>query len=379
MKVLHLLTALGPGGAETWLLNMLREMDRAECAMDFCLKRPEISRPEQERQALELGAKIHGAPLGPTHVGYVRKLTRILREGRYDVVHSHEQVYSGVGVWTARRLGIPVICTFHHWISRPEIAMLRKRGLRELRELYGRASIAYAMKNASFVSTLSRRVIDELAPAGRPSNWRLLNLSADTAPFLSPAERAAVRRELDLPEEARIILHVGRFIEQKNHAGVLEVFSRVLQKEPRALLVLLGQGPLLEQVQDRITSKGLGPSVRYLGTRADVPRIMGASDVFLFPSLDEGFGLAALEANAAGLPVVGSKVPGLDEAVIHGETAILHALSDVDGMADSVLRFLGDPAMASRFRRAGRERVEREFSHRVSAQKLRALYRECLA
>jgi glycosyltransferase EpsF len=379
MRVLHLLTALGPGGAEMWLLNILREMDRRECAMDFCLKWPEAGTEEHVAQARSLGAEVHVARLTPEHVRYVRTLSRILRHGRYDVVHSHEFVYSGIGVWVARRLGLPVVCTFHHWLVRPEAPFLRKPVVRELRAAYGAISLRYAQGHATYVTTLSRRVMSKVKPDYRTApNCRLLTLSAAALEPMPEDARADVRRELGIRPDAPVVLHVGRFIEQKNHRGVLNVFQRVRASVPGAQLVLAGQGPLLDDVRQTVKRRGLERAVHFLGVRQDVPQLMAASDVFLFPSLDEGFGLAALEANAAGIPVVGSAIPGLDEAVVDGQTAVLCKVDDVNGMAEAVDGFLRDPVLRARFGAAGRRRVEREFSHAASARGLRALYDDCL-
>lgn len=367
------MTALGPGGAEIWLLNMLRQMNRAECAMDFALKWPEAG--NLSHVARDLGAEVHTVRLSATHVGYVRRLSRLITTGRYDVVHSHEFVYSGVGVWVARRIGIPAVCTFHHWQAPPEAPLLRKPVLRELRSAYGAVSVRYALRTATFVTALSRKVISTLKPDYENSpNCRILSLSAEAPPPLDAPARAALRAEIGVSVDTPVVLHVGRFIEQKNHAGVLAVFARVREAVPSATLVLAGQGPLRDAILDQIRERGLAPSVRFLGLRGDVPQLMGASDVFLFPSRDEGFGLAALEANAAGLPVVGTTISGLDEAVVNGETAVLHDLADVAGMAESVVRFLRDRDRAARYGAAGRQRAIREFSHAAAAAKLRALY-----
>jgi glycosyltransferase EpsF len=116
-----------------------------------------------------------------------------------------------------------------------------------------------------------------------------------------------------------------------------------------------------------------------LGLRGDVPRLMGLSDVFLFPSFFEGFGLAALEANAAALPVVASRVPGLTEAVVDGQTALLHDVQDVDGMVRSVTRLLSEPEYSRQMGDAGRQRVEADYSLDASARRLRELYRLCVS
>jgi glycosyltransferase EpsF len=378
VRVLHLLTAIGHGGAETWLLNMLRVMDRAECAMDFCLKLPEAG--VLQHLALEQGASVHNVPLRPTHVGYVRGLRRLLVGGRYDIVHSHEAVYSGIGVWVARTMNVPVVCTFHHWKTPPQTPLTRHPVVRPVRAVYGYFSKRYAIEHADAVTALSRKVISHLVPDWQSdARCRLLSLSTTIPPRATESQRRALRAELGLPEDALIVIHAGRFIEQKNHDGLLEVFKRVLRAVPTARLVLLGQGPLKEQVLDRILREGLSGSVLFLGLREDVPRLMACSDLCVFPSRDEGFGLVPLEANAAGLPVVASNVPGLDEAVVDGVTARLFSLSDIDGMARASIEFLENPSLRRQFGDAGRARAEREFSHTASAEKLLALYRELLA
>ncbi|MBL8678057.1 MAG: glycosyltransferase family 4 protein [Myxococcales bacterium] len=377
MRVLQLLTALGHGGAEIWLLNMLKEFDRAECALDFCLKLPQAGK--LEHVAVEHGAKVFHVPLRPTHVGYLAGLTKLLRSGAYDVLHTHEFVYSGLGVAVAKATGVPSVSTFHHWQSPPETRLTRMPVLREVREVYGRANVAFTKGNATILTALSRKVMNHMIPDWRQrTNTRMLSLSAGIPPLATEEARRQFRRDHGMSEDDLVVLHVGRFIEQKNHAGVLDVFTRVRARVPNAKLVLLGQGPLKDEILARIEREGLGPSVRFLGLRDDVPAIMTVSDVFLFPSLDEGFGLAALEANAAGIPVVGTAIDGLDEAVVDGQTARLFSVRDVDAMAEATIAFALDPAQRAAFGLAGRERAQREYSHAASARKMLAVYRDAI-
>ncbi|MDP3278740.1 MAG: glycosyltransferase family 4 protein [Deltaproteobacteria bacterium] len=206
----------------------------------------------------------------------------------------------------------------------------------------------------------------------------MLRLSTDIPELARSDDRRDFRTENRIGEEDPVILHVGRFIEQKNHAGVLGVFRRVLDRIPSAKLVLLGHGPLKDSVMKQIATMGIETSVRYLGLRNDVPRIMTMSDVFLFPSLDEGFGLAALEANAAGLPVVGSLIDGLREAVVNEETAMLFPVRDVPAMADAVVTLLLDSSKRYAMGQAGRLRARTTYSHEASASRLLELYNEVL-
>ena len=378
IRVLHLLTAIGHGGAETWLLNMLKQFDRNECAMDFCLKLPEAG--VLSHRAIERGAMVHNVPLTPTHIGYIRGLERLLADGKYDIVHSHEAVYSGVGVWVARRMNVPVVCTFHHWRTPPQTPFTRHPLVRPVRAVYGYLSKRYAIEHADAVTALSNKVISHIVPDWkRKAKCRLLSLSTAIPQRATTEERLALRRELGLAEDAPLIVHIGRFIEQKNHDGLIDVFKGVLREVPDAKLLLLGQGPLKDPVLQRIEREGLAGSALFLGLREDVPKLMACSELCLFPSRDEGFGLVPLEANAAGIPVVGSDIPGLDEAVEDGVTARLFPLHDIAGMTRASVEFLRDPTLRARFGDAGRARVEAQFSHEASAAKMLALYKDVLA
>jgi glycosyltransferase involved in cell wall biosynthesis len=239
--------------------------------------------------------------------------------------------------------------------------------------------MGYSLANATMLTALSRKVMSHLIPDWqRRDNCRMLRLSTGIPPLASPQARARLREELGFGEDDPVLLHVGRFIEQKNHGGLLDVFARVRAEIPAAKLVLLGQGPLKDQVLARVERDGLSSAVRYLGLRDDVSALMAASDLFLFPSLDEGFGLAALEANAAGLPVVGSAIDGLDEAVVDGQTARLFPVNDTGAMARATVELLTDRDKRAAMGAAGRARAERDYSHEASARALTSVYREAI-
>jgi glycosyltransferase involved in cell wall biosynthesis len=201
----------------------------------------------------------------------------------------------------------------------------------------------------------------------------------DLVPVASENERRDFRKLFSWPEDAPIIVHVGRFAEQKNHFGLIEIFNLVVQRVPDAKLLLIGGGPLREAVEAVVHKRRLSNAVTFLGYRDDVPAILSRSNVFLFPSWFEGLGVAALEASAAALPVVASKVAAISEAVEDGVTGLLLDPKDVVGMADAVSRLLGDSDFANRLGAAGRNRIAERFSKRVSADSLLRTYHECLS
>jgi glycosyltransferase EpsF len=375
MRVLHLIACLEAGGIEKWLLSMLQEMNRAECALDFCCKLRDGYLAEEARS---LGAKVTTNLFTPSHIPYGRQLAHILQEGKYDLIHSHMETLSGLPVLVARRLGIPIISSFHNTQFPPGEQSRHSRLLVGLRGSYSRLSIGYALRYSDSVTGCSRAVLESLAPDyGRRPNFRVLYYGVPVPPPRPASERIGFRQELGWPDQVPVILHVGRFAEQKNHAGLLRIFQRVLATVPEAKLILVGDGALRGEIEAQIAEAGIQESVRLLGLRNDVPRVMTLCDAFLFPSRHEGLPVSAIEASAAALPIVGSTIPGLDEVVSDGETALLHAPDDVEGMACSVVKLLTEREFARKIGDAGRRRVEKEFSLAASAGRLRELYYEC--
>jgi glycosyltransferase involved in cell wall biosynthesis len=302
-------------------------------------------------------------------------MAQIVRKDRYDIIHTHEFVHGAAPVIAAKLAHVPSVVTFHHWMFEAQTELTRRAGVRQARRLYGEVSFRYAKRKANAVTTLSNAVMRRIDPAlAHDPRFHRLRLSVDVPPELGVVEHMKVRQELGLDPRARLVVHVGRFIEQKNHLAVLEVFDKVHARVPDARLVLCGVGPLRDAVLDRAKRLPCANAVIYAGLRNDVPRLFAASDVLLFPSRDEGFGLVALEANAAGIPVVGSRVDGLDEAVVDGETALLFPLHDTEAMSTAVVRVLEDETLQRRLGDAGRARAATDYSHERSASELLQVY-----
>lgn len=376
LRVLHLVTWLQPGGIEKWLLEMLEYVRRSECSMDVCCKGKELG--SLAAVARDLGALIYLCPMTMDHFSFGRRLSRILMDGKYDILHNHVGAYSGFPVWVARRTGVRVITSYHNTHFAPQ-TMTRLPVLRELRAAYSRRSIRYAISHSDVITGCSNSVLNSLVgPGWSEDRYRVLYYGIRGAPRQNEGARSAFRKALGYSVDTPLVLHVGRFFEQKNHLGLLQIWKRVLARTPKARLLLVGDGLLRAAVERAAENLKLDGSVRFLGVRADVKEIMGNSDVFLFPSRHEGFGIAALEASGAGLPVVGTNIPGLNEVVADGETGLLHGIEDVEGMAAAVSELLEDKERAHKLGEAGRRRVREHFSATSSAERLLGLYHECL-
>ncbi|NDQ55804.1 MAG: glycosyltransferase family 1 protein [Acidipila sp.] len=305
IRVLHVLGSLNPGGVETWLINILRHMDRERFEMQFCTFGPEpgVFAPEAER----LGGRVIPCPKGKNVWSLGRRFRGILREGRYDVVHSHVHYFSGAVLRWAQLEGVPMRIAHSHTTQDDKASA-------PFRSLYREMTRAWIHRYATHGLGASRGAAAGLFGDGweRDIRLRVLYYGIDLKPFEQPVDRAEVRREFGIPLDAPVIGHVGRFVEAKNHAFLLEIAHTVLAKHPTFHFLLVGDGPLRPAIEARARSFDLYGNIHFAGARHDVPRLMlGGMNLFLFPSIWEGLPIALLEAQAAGLPcVVSDSVSG---------------------------------------------------------------------
>lgn len=305
IKVLEVVGSLNRGGTETWLLHLLRCLDRRTFHLDFLVHDPQKGAYDDE--ILALGGGIIPC-LKPHHPwSYARNFRRVLQDhGPYDIVHSHLHHYSGFVLWLARQAGIPGRIAHSHLDT-----SLPHSQAGPLRRLYLALMTSWIQRHATAGLAASQQAAVALFGPHwrRDPRWRVLYCGIDLSPFHRAPQRQALRAALGISPEALVIGHVGRFFAQKNHAFLVEVAQEIARREKNFILLLIGDGPLRPLIQQRVHAAGLGDRVIFLGWRNDVPRLMlGAMDVFLFPSLYEGLGLVLVEAQAAGLPCVISAV-----------------------------------------------------------------------
>jgi L-malate glycosyltransferase len=173
------------------------------------------------------------------------------------------------------------------------------------------------------------------------------------------------------------LIHVSNFRSVKRVSDVVSVFEAVQRRRP-ARLILIGDGPDRFPAERQVRERGLEARTAFLGKRDEFVDILAASDVFLLPSEQESFGLAALEAMSCGVPVVASSVGGIPEVVVDGATGYLARAGDVSAMADRVLQLVSDPAIWAAFSRRARERTIERFQLAPAIDAYEALYRRVL-
>jgi glycosyltransferase involved in cell wall biosynthesis len=321
IRVLHAVGAMNRGGVETWIMHLVRRLDPSQVRLDVVVHSND--RGEYDAELTERGCRVHRCPHLRRPIRYGREFRRLLRdEGPYDVVHSHLHHFAGLQLRLARQAGVPVRIAHSHLDSRADDAAGSWP-----RRLYLGLMRRWIAKHATVRLAASRQAGEALFGSATP--WQVLYCSVDFDPFETPADRASVLGEIGLPPESIAICHVGRFVEQKNHAFLIRIAAEVFAREPRARLVLIGDGPHRPAIEKNVRDLGIADHVRFLGSRPDVPRILTAMDAFLLPSRFEGLPLVGMEAQAAGLPTIVSDavtcevdiVPGLVERIALSEPA----------------------------------------------------------
>ncbi|MBE8986240.1 glycosyltransferase family 1 protein [Nostoc sp. LEGE 12450] len=302
IRILHVVGGMNMGGIETWLMYILRHIDRDRFQINFLVNTAQPSAYDEEIRAL--GSKVIPCPHPSRPWLYAANFKRILREyGPYDIVHSHVHHFSGFILRLAQQAGVPIRIAHSHVDS-----FLLEAKARWYRRLYLSLMERWIALYATVGLACSRQAGEALFGLSE-LRWRVLDCGIDLKPFQAVVNSVSVRAELGIPKDALVIGHVGRFEQPKNHQFLVDIFAEVAKREPKMYLLLVGNGSLRLDIEQKIIQMGLTERVIFAGVRPDVPRLMlSAMDIFLFPSLYEGLGLVLIEAQAAGLPCVFSDV-----------------------------------------------------------------------
>lgn len=327
IRVLHVVTHMNRGGLETMIMNYYRHIDRTKIQFDFLTHRD--GKKDYDDEIQELGGKIyHLPPLNPFDKrGYLKKLDEFFREHReYKIVHSHLDCMSAYPLRAAKKYGVPVRIAHSHSTSE------EKKDLKYLIKLYSKRKIpSYATELFACSEKAGKWMFEN-------KEFTLMKNAIDCDKYLYNKDVATkVKKELGI-EDKFVVGHVGRFSIPKNHKFLIDIFQQIYAQNSDAVLLLVGEGILMDEIREKVKECQLDEAVKFLGLRDDVERIMQAMDVFVFPSLYEGLGIVVVEAQVAGIPcVISEAIP--EEVRITDEVCFLSIESNPEIWAEEVLAF----------------------------------------
>ncbi len=310
-------------------------------------------------------------------VPYSRRIARLVAGLDFDVFHAHHPFLLGpAAARLARRHRRPLVFTYHTRYEKYAHYVPLRRSLVEA--LAVRLSTRFAAR-ADAVIAPSALVRDELRARGVRGPIAVVPTGVDLGRF-RPGDRRAARAGLGVPEDAPLLLYVGRLDREKSADRVLLAFERVASTLPAAGLILVGQGTESDRLQRLARRLPMGDRVRFLGPRphATLALCYQAADVFLFASETETQGLVLAEAAACGLPAVAVSAPGCDEVVRDGDTGVLTKGDPLD-LGDAAIGLLLDPERRRRMGARARETAVREFDMRFQIERTLDVYTEAVA
>lgn len=290
------------GGVEAVIVNYYRAMNREKIQFDFICDEDSTNIPYEEIKSL--GGKVILIPPYQKLFKYQRVLKEILREGNYKIVHSHINALSVFPLRIAKKVGVPIrIAHSHSTTNKKE---WKKNFFKSILKPFSKV---YATNYFCCTEHAGRWLFGN--KKFENGEIYILNNAINLEKFIYNEKiRENKRTELKIDKDTIVFGHIGRFVEQKNHKFLINIFNEVHKKNINTKLILVGQGPLKKEIEQQIKQLNIEDYVLMLGQRADVNEIYQAFDIFLFPSLYEGLGMVAIEAQAAGnLCIVSTEIP----------------------------------------------------------------------
>lgn len=295
-RVLHIVGSMVRGGSENWIMSLLRKADRSILEMDVCVMHS--GKAAHNDEIIASGAKLMFCEPKPVFT-FQRRLARIIQNGRYDVVHSHMWLFSGLVLKVAAQCNVPVRIAYCHTAGTKPSSLYRVLYYRYMKYLVKKHSTHRLGCASEAVEALFGKNWQSL------KNCRVLYCSINVDAYEPGQISTLSKSDFGFADDAIVIGHIGEFRLAKNHTFFLDIAAELVKLEPRAHFFFAGDGKLREQMEEKAHKLSLSNHVVFAGVRDDVPQLlMHLFDVLLFPSFYEGMPLTLVEAAAAGLRTV---------------------------------------------------------------------------
>lgn len=363
IKVLHVELTSSLGGIESLLMNVYDAIDKDKYQFDFLAS----GKGNYQDDLINKGAHIYVMPDFKNLMAYRRKFLNVLNNN-YDIIHFHKNSAANI---------IPIYLAKHH-ISHPKIIVHSHNSAPSHNNIF---TSSMHKLNRKYINKIADEKVacSELAGKwmyGKKSKFTIINNGIDTDRFtFSSAERKSIRDKYNIRNNTLVFGNVSRLSKQKNHEYLLKTFSEINKINTNTLLMIIGDGTLERNIRTKIISMGLQDKVLMLGTQENIPPYLSAMDAYMAPSLYEGLGISAVEAQSEGLPTfVSEAFP--DEVKISKYLSKFSLTKSPKALAKEMLKFnYKDNSFKNRIRQA-KLIGKSEFSIKRTVSEFEALYRK---
>jgi glycosyltransferase involved in cell wall biosynthesis len=374
VRVLQVIGGSKFGGGVWVVLSYVQALQEHGCSVTVCTSVPSVA--EVFRNA---GCAIVSVPEMEREINPLRdiralvRLTRVCGDGHFDVVHTHTSKGGFIGRAAARLARVPVVIHTAHGFAFQETSSARAVAFYATLE-------RLAARWCDRIVTVSEFHRTWAIKLGITSSQKIVTIQNGIAldRLKITRVREDIRRDLGVGNSDVLLVSIGRLFPQKGLRTLLEALPRVIRADERIRVVLAGEGPLRAELEAQTKEAGLGRVVTFLGFRSDVGDLLNASDVVVAPTLFEGLSISVLEAMATAKPIVTTNIGSNLELVEDGVSALLVPPQDPVRLGEAILKVAGEPILAARLGRAGKDRFDAAFTERAMKDSLWSLYQGLL-
>lgn len=375
LKILHLITHLGIGGAQDNTLLTVEKHDRQR----YCVHLAANPTGQWKQRAQTVADTFHPLPnlVVPIHplqdLITLFSLVKLLRREKFDLVHTHSSKAGILGRWAAKIAGVPhIVHTIHGFAFHDFMANWKRQLYINLEQISrGCTNFFITVSELNRQEALGLGLLDLEHSQTVYSGIEFKNLNKQF-------DDDRTRRHLGIPPNWQVVVMVGRLDAQKAPHYLIEAFAIAVQTHPQTLLLLVGDGELKPQLEQQVARLGLTSQVRFLGFREDVPDIVNMANIFALSSLWEGLGRAMTEAMLLGKPVVVPAIYGIPEIVHHQETGLLFPAGNIQQLAEQLIYLLQSSTEQVRLGQNAQRLTRELFDADHMVQQIEAIYQRLL-
>ena len=281
------------GGVESVIMNYYENIDRTKFQFDFICDEGSTNIPYEKIE--KLGGKVILVPPYQELFKYIKTLKKIFKENNYKIVHSNINTLSVFPLYAAKKVGVPVRIAHSHSTSNKK--EWKKNAVKNILRPFSKrnANVYFACSELAARYLFGNKTFEE-------GKVTIINNAINLEKFkFNQGKREKLRKELKIKDDEFVVGHIGRFVSQKNHTFLIDIFNELRKENNKAVLLLIGQGPLQDQIKEKVRELGIEDSVRFAGQVDNASDYYNAMDVFVLPSLYEGLPVVGVEAQANGL------------------------------------------------------------------------------